>query len=236
MAAEAMSFGQAAERYDQVRPVPPYEAMDWLMPSDGCNVAVDLAAGTGLFTRELLRWSIRVIAIEPDSGMRDVLISKARSQIQAIDGRAEQIPLPDASADAVCAHAAWHWLKPELVVPEAARVLKDGGRLGIAWTGRDPAASWLAELFPGISHDVGLPDGSPFRNIATESYLFTRTMTVPDALDWVASHSFFLTAPAADREAMLDRWRKELEARAGGGVVEIPMRSLCWRADRTGRP
>jgi len=43
---------QVAEGYDRLRPGPPQEALDWLVPRD-CAVAVDIAAGTGLFTRAL---------------------------------------------------------------------------------------------------------------------------------------------------------------------------------------
>ena len=60
---KAVSFGSVAESYDRVRPGPPPSALDWLVP-DGCEVAVDLAAGTGLFTRELLGRAGRVVAVE----------------------------------------------------------------------------------------------------------------------------------------------------------------------------
>ena len=69
---KAASFGSVAESYDRVRPGPAPAALDWLVP-DGCEVAVDLAAGTGLFTRELLGRAARVVAVEPDPRMREVL-------------------------------------------------------------------------------------------------------------------------------------------------------------------
>ena len=37
----AMSFGSIAEDYDGLRPQPPQQAVDWLVPP-GCGVAVDL--------------------------------------------------------------------------------------------------------------------------------------------------------------------------------------------------
>ena len=48
-----MSFGSIAEDYNELRPQPPRNAVDWLVPP-GCEVAVDVGAGTGLFTRTLL--------------------------------------------------------------------------------------------------------------------------------------------------------------------------------------
>lgn len=57
----ATSFGNAADSYDRVRPGPAAAAVDWLVPAD-CDLVVDLAAGTGLFTRALLGRAARVVA------------------------------------------------------------------------------------------------------------------------------------------------------------------------------
>ena len=48
----ALSFGSIAENYNELRPQAPQNAVDWLVPA-GCGVAVDVGAGTGLFTRTL---------------------------------------------------------------------------------------------------------------------------------------------------------------------------------------
>ncbi len=143
-AEQATSFGNVAETYDRVRPGPPGPALDWLVPA-GCGVAVDLAAGTGLFTRALLGRAARVVAVEPDPRMRDVLARRTPG-LDVRAGRGEAMPLPDASADAVFVSTAWHWLDLPRAVPEIARVLRPGGRLGIIWTSRDRDDDWVAEL------------------------------------------------------------------------------------------
>src|ERR1700677_1419168 len=124
----ATSFGQIADDYDRLRPGPPEEALDWLVPTD-CVTAVDLAGGTGLFTRALRRRVTQVVAVEPDDRMRAVLAAKS-PDVRAVAGRGEAIPLSEASADGVFVSSAWHWLDPDLAVPEIARVLRDGGRVG----------------------------------------------------------------------------------------------------------
>jgi SAM-dependent methyltransferase len=142
-----MSFGAVARDYDRLRPSPPPEAVDWLLPARR-DVVVDLAAGTGLLTRALSGKAGHVIAIEPDERMRSVL--QARSPgVEVLAGRGEAIPLPDARADAVFVSSAWHWMDPEVAVPEISRVLRDGGRFGVIWTGREPRIEWLhvAEWF-----------------------------------------------------------------------------------------
>jgi SAM-dependent methyltransferase len=139
-----MSFGAIAEDYDRLRSGPSEEAVGWLLPQ-GAQVVVDLAAGTGLFTRALARKVGQVIAVEPDPRMRDVL--RARSAgVQVMAGTGEAIPLPDASADGVFVSSAWHWMDAGRAVPEVGRVLRDGGRFGLIWSSRDRETGWLREV------------------------------------------------------------------------------------------
>jgi SAM-dependent methyltransferase len=218
----------------------------------GCAVAVDLAAGTGLFTRALQSRAEHVVAVEPDRRMRDVLAARS-PEVRVLAGRAEEIPLPDGYADAVLVSTAWHWFDPGRAVPEIARVLKDGGRLGVLWTSRDRAEDWVANLDVIRSpeeprspdevrerlsrqHSVVLPDGAEFGAPQVASFGFTRMISVADTLDWLATASQVIAADSAERDAGLARSRAVLLARAAdGGMVEMPMRSWCWRADRLAR-
>jgi SAM-dependent methyltransferase len=258
----AGSFGRVAETYDRVRPGPAPAAVDWLVPA-GCGAAVDLAAGTGLFTRALLGRVPEITAVEPDGRMRAVLAERTEG-VRVLDGRGEVIPLPDASVDGVFVSTAWHWLDPALAIPEIARVLRDGGRLGVIWTSRDRADDWVAELdllrlsaMPGETreweageprtadqvrekldrhHSVTLPPDAPFGRAEAASFTFTRLMDVDDVVDWLATNSVFITASPASRQAGLARCRAALLAQAtGDSRVEMPLRSWCWRADRLPR-
>src|ERR1700679_130892 len=115
----AMSFGAIAEDYDGLRPQASQQAVDWLVPSN-CEVAVDVGAGTGLFTRTLVGKAARVIAVEPDARMRKVLTDRSPG-VRALEGCGESIPLPDAAADGVFVSSAWHWMDHERAVPEIGR-------------------------------------------------------------------------------------------------------------------
>jgi SAM-dependent methyltransferase len=251
---QATSFGRVADRYDRVRPGPPAAALDWLVPV-GCQVAVDLAAGTGLFTRALLGRVPQVTAVEPDPRMREVLARRSPG-LDVREGRGEAMPLPDGGADAVFVSTAWHWLDLPRAVPEIARVLRPGGRLGVIWTTRNRDEDWVAELdllrqaggdprmtaqvraYLERHHTVTLPDGAAFAAGETASFRFSRTMPLTDLLDWLATSSNVITASAADQEAGLARCREALLGRARPGpggaepVIEMPMRSWCWRAER----
>jgi SAM-dependent methyltransferase len=241
----ATSFGLIADDYDRLRPGPPDEALDWLVPTD-CVTAVDLAAGTGLFTRALRCRVTQVVAVEPDDRMRAVLAAKS-PDVRAVAGRGEAIPLSEASADGVFVASAWHWLDPDLAVPEIARVLRDGGRLGVIWTNHDHQLDWVSELSRPVGTDPGgrygpprqevtLPADAPFENIASVSFTLPRIMTVGDAVDWMDTYSGLITASDTEQAAGRARTREVLLRRADAdGMVEIPVRSTCWRADRVPR-
>jgi SAM-dependent methyltransferase len=245
----ALSFGAIAEDYDRLRPTPPADALDWMVPQP-CQVAVDVAAGTGLLTRALVGRAGRVIAVEPDDRMRAVLAGRSPG-VEALRGTGEQIPLPDASADALFVSSAWHWLDPDRAIPEIARVLRDGGRFGVLWTSRDRDIDWVRDLDRGPGDPpwdaesesrhrrmraVGLSGAEPFANVAIQSFGFTRRMQVDDIVEMVASYSAVITAPDAERRGLLDATRGKLEARfPGEGEIDVPMRTWCWRANRLAR-
>jgi SAM-dependent methyltransferase len=246
----ALSFGSIAEDYDGLRPQAPLEAVDWLVPP-GCEVAVDVGAGTGLFTRTLVGRVAQVIAVEPDVRMRKVLTARSPG-VRAVEGRGESIPLPDASADAVFVSSAWHWMEPERAVPEIGRVLRDGGRFGLIWTSRDREVDWVRnlDLLPGqdtseaespdrfhLRHqNVVLPEPQIFHNIAREMFRFVRTMTLSDAVAMVGTYSRVIVASPEDRAQRLAHARTALQERfPGADTIDIPMRAWCWRADRIAR-
>lgn len=244
-----MSFGSIAEDYDVLRPQAPPDAVDWLVPP-GCQVAVDVAAGTGLFTRTLVDRVPRVVAVEPDARMRKVLAARSPS-VNALEGRGESIPLPDAAADAVFISSAWHWMDPERAVPEIGRVLRDGGRFGLIWTSRDRDVDWVRDLDQLAGQDpaeadspdrfrrhqnVVLPDPQIFGNVAHETFAFVRTMTLDDAVAMVGTYSRVIVGSAEDRARRLAHARAGLESRfPRADTIDIPMRARCWRADRLAR-
>ena len=249
-----MSFGTIATDYDRLRPGPPEAAIDWLLPAD-CRVAVDVGAGTGLLSRALARKVPRVVAVEPDERMAAVLQDRSPG-VEVVRGRGEAIPLPDASADGVFFSSAWHWMDPERAVPEIARVLRDGGRFGVIWTSRDREVGWVRELNrlrepdwaarteepddqgrPRTRHrEVMLPAGSPFGTAEIAEFAFRRIMTVSDFVAMLGTYSGLITASPEERATGLARVRAALEQRfPGADEIDVPMRSLCWRADRLAR-
>ena len=248
------SFGGIADDYDRLRPGPAPAALDWLLPAHS-DIVVDLGAGTGLLTRALASRAGHVIAVEPDARMRAVLAARSPA-VEVLAGRGEAIPLPDASADAVFVSSAWHWMDATRAAREVARILRDGGRFGVLWTGRDRTTPWLRpdEWFLGpyptneagngaerisVEHDgshVTLPDPTDFVNIESAAYRFNRAMTVRDLIDWMMTYSRVITASDDVKAAGRARAEAALADQfPGAEQVEVPMRTRCWRADRVHR-
>jgi ubiquinone/menaquinone biosynthesis C-methylase UbiE len=97
---------------------------------------VDVGAGTGKLTRDLVPTGARVVAVEPLAEMLEQLAA-AVPEAEALAGSAEELPLEDGSADAVVAASAFHWFDPDRALPEIHRVLKPGGALATLGNGRD---------------------------------------------------------------------------------------------------
>ena len=126
-------FGNAAREYELGRPVWPGELIDRTaaeleLGSDA--TVLDLGAGTGKLTRDLVPRFQRVIAVEPDASMLAVL-EEVVPNAEARVGPAEAIPVPDASADAVFTAEAFHWYASDETVAEIVRVLRPRGGLVI---------------------------------------------------------------------------------------------------------
>jgi SAM-dependent methyltransferase len=134
-AARGDRFGNAAREYELGRPQWPAELIDRLSGELGLgadSTVLDLAAGTGKLTRDLVPRFGQVFAVEPDSGMRAVL-EEVVPGVEALAGTAEAIPLADGSVDAVFTAEAFHWFASDETVAEIVRVLRPGGGFVIFW-------------------------------------------------------------------------------------------------------
>ena len=198
---------------------------------------LDLGAGTGKLTARLVERGLNVVAVDPIAEMLEVLRS-ALPGTPALLGTAEEIPLPDNSVDAVLVAQAWHWVDPERAIPEVARVLRPGGRLGLVWNTRDERLGWVKDLgrIIGPEHDpfsqqVSLP--APFTDSERHQVEWTNYLTPQAVVDLVASRSYCITSPERVRSQVLDEVRELLAthpALAQAAGVALPYVTVGIRA------
>lgn len=234
---QASSFGAVADLYERGRPPYPPEAVDWLLPGNASRV-LDLGAGTGKLTRQLRDRGLDVIAVEPSAGMREQL-ARAVPGVTVHAGSAEEIPLADGSVDAVLVAQAWHWVDRGRAVPEVARVLVPGGRLGLVWNIRDEREDWVAGLGrilhdPGEhrSQDRGLI-GAPFGPVERCDVEWKHRLRPDELIDLAASRSYVITMPDEQRAAVLAAVRRLAGAHAGlagSDELVLPYVTECYRA------
>jgi SAM-dependent methyltransferase len=230
----ARSFGPIAGRYERGRPPYPPAAVDWLLPRTA-RAVLDLGAGTGKLTRELLRRGLDVTAVDPSGGMLDEL-RRVLPAVPALTGRAEDIPLPDHCLDAVVVAQAWHWVDPGRAVPEVARVLRPGGGLGLVWNVRDERTDWVRRLGQIMQSPAQIRDvrvGPPFAPPEVRDFPWTHRIGRDQLLDLVASRSYIILRPSDERAAILAQVRQLLAthpALVGRTLFELPYVTRCVRA------
>jgi ubiquinone/menaquinone biosynthesis C-methylase UbiE len=238
-----LSFGSVATDYDRYRPSPPPQMLDWLIPP-GAQAVLDLAAGTGAVTRELIGRAPRVIAVEPDERMRAVLTARC-PEAEVLAGRGEDIPLPDASVDAVLISSAWHWLDPDRAVPEITRVLRAGGVLGVIWISRDERVPWVAE-FNGLAREsrggdrrpagrrrreVAFPPGTPMSAVEQHTVEYSLPMTKDELAGLLGTYSGVITLDPQRRADFSRRVRAFLD-RQPWDRTDLPLICRCLRSRR----
>ena len=231
----ARSFGSVAKAYDKARPDYPAKAAAWLMGGEARTV-IELGAGTGKLTRQLVEQGHDVHATDPDPEMLRVL-QEACPGVRTSIATAEAIPAPDRSVDVVVAAQSFHWFDPDVALPEIARVLKPGGHIALVWNVRDERIPWvrrLGRIFGNAdqnnSGDV-LVASDLFGFVEEESFGFWQLIDRVSILDLARSRSPIATLGEEEREAKL----AEVSAfydEYGRGMdgMQLPYLAQCFRA------
>jgi ubiquinone/menaquinone biosynthesis C-methylase UbiE len=216
-----LSFERVAADYERARPAYVEEAVDWALGRLGLapgGRVLDLAAGTGKLTRQLLARGLDVVAVEPGDEMRAVLEHELPG-VEALAGRAEAIPLGDASVDGIAVGQAFHWFETESALAEMHRVLRPGGGFALLWNQlnqddpllgavddllrpRDPArrSRWREHY-----------DSRRFGPLEERAFYEVRPMSADQLAAWVASTSRVITAPT-EEQVEIDREVRRLAA------------------------
>lgn len=220
----AKGFSSAADVYERARPGYAPEAVDWLRERLGIGpgrVVLDLAAGTGKLTRDLVPSGATLIAVEPLDEMREHLV-RAVPGVDARGGTAEDLPLEDASVDAIVCAQAFHWFDPGRALPEIRRVLRPGGALALVYNSRDlddrvqKTLDDMLEPYRGTAsrhwverHEEVLSESPLFGDVEHRAWRHDQPVTLDLMLEVVASRSYVASLDEAARGELLDEIRRE---------------------------
>jgi demethylmenaquinone methyltransferase/2-methoxy-6-polyprenyl-1,4-benzoquinol methylase len=138
--AELLSFGQNG-RWRRAM-------IDQVLPAPG-GVILDVASGTaGVAVQLARRSSARVVGVDLTEqmlrqGRQNVARAGLTSRIALTGGRAEQLPFPDASFDALTFTYLLRYVEdPQGTLAELARVVRPGGRVASLEFCSPPSAFW----------------------------------------------------------------------------------------------
>lgn len=231
----ALSFGVVAETYNDVRPpyfVPLVDRAHEVLNLDSRSRVLDLGAGTGRLTRELVGRCRSVIAVEPDDEMRSLI-----SVGTVLAGAAEAIPLADASVDAVFVGEAFHWFDARRAVAEIARVLRPRGGLAVIathWWETNPPLPEPALTFLRAPHERTADqrrgpwqsafDGSSFEPLRSERYEEEITVDADRLLELFSTTSAIAALDDDQHTSLLTAVRSLL-----AGPYRLPIKhELSW--------
>jgi SAM-dependent methyltransferase len=251
----AHSFNDVAAAYEVGRPRYDDHAIEAIaVAAGGGPRLLDVGAGTGRLAGPLLQKGFDVVAVEPLDAMRAILTEHIGAE-RALAGRAEELPLPDASVDGAVCSDAWHWFDGARAADELARVVRPGGGVVICvthprWYGSDDAPDWWLDL--GVVH-AALPkgdhpyltghrrlddgfDGHPaFEPIERHDEPFVHATDRAGIVAHWASMSFVATLPDEQRATFLEELEAML-ARRGIEEIDIPYRAELWVTRRRPAP
>jgi ubiquinone/menaquinone biosynthesis C-methylase UbiE len=193
---------RTAEAFKAVREIPRDGLVEWreavrrhLRPTRGMTL-VDIGAGTGQFATALSDWfDLSVLAVEPSAAMRAQI--PQTPAIQALEGNASAMPLPDDSADAAWLSLVIHHIPDlEAAAHEIRRVLRPGspvlirqgfpGRLdGVELVRWFPETARVVDTYPSVAATCEAFAAAGFRQVALEQVRETYPSSLSDFLGQV---------------------------------------------------
>ncbi len=238
----AHSFGGVADAYERGRPTYPVEAVQWMLGEQPLTV-LELGAGTGKLTRVVNQLGHDVHATDPDPAMLEVLEREVPG-VRTAEASAEEIPLADASVDAVIAAQAFHWFDLDRALPEIARVLRPGGRVCLVWNYRNEKIPWVRRLGTLIGTQENQQDPAQalifserFGFVEDREFTHWQTVDRKSILDLVLSRSNVAVLDERGRDAKLaevlafyDEYGRGMDG------MQLPYVTRCYRADVLERP
>lgn len=213
----AESFGQAAQNYDKFRPQYPEALVQKVLASSTPNGprVLDVGSGTGILAAHLREAGCEVLAVEPDSQM--AALAKAKGLIVEESTFEDWAPA-GRTFDIITFGQSFHWVDPDLALPQIAQALNPRGILALAWndiqatgeTGRNLASILRRFSPPPTPSSERANDEHPVlsdlknKGFGAEELAFEESLVYSrdSWLSMVFTHSAQLTMDPAERDQM----------------------------------
>ena len=240
-----LNYKNKGVTYQSGRPSYPAEVYSYLFSAaglyDGASVT-DVGAGTGLFTKGFLPYSLNITCIEKDQDM----LAQLKENITGatiLEGSAEHLPLPDHTQQLITAATAFHWFDADAFRLECRRVLKERGFVALLWNNMDYECPILRSqteinqrLCPLFHGYRGLRIQSAetftpfFADGKWETRFFQNDMTVDaDAFLRRALSSSYAPNPGdSNYEQYVQETNAVFAAHAENGLATIGMQTACY--------
>jgi ubiquinone/menaquinone biosynthesis C-methylase UbiE len=227
--------------YDSSRPDYPVDALEYFVSSFGLSATsrvLDLGAGTGIFTRQMLPYVGTMTAVDPSESMREALQTSTQD-VEVLEGSDIDIPLGDESVDVVFVAQAFHWFNAPRALEEIHRVLKPNGGLGLIWNERDESVDWVLSLSRAMQWDTKQPydvgadfteivASGPFKDIERVTFAHSQTLSREGLLRRVLSTSYISTMMDEQRDLLMSDVIKVVEKLAQ--PIVLPYNTTAYSA------
>lgn len=207
-------FSQRSEEYAARRPRYPAALYAWLAgQAPGRELALDLATGNGQAAVGLADHFAVVVA--SDASAAQVERAFVHPKVRYAVAPADASGLPPQCADLVTIAQALHWLDPQTLWPEVARVLRPDGVIAVWCYDLVRVDAAVDGLLDRHYHQTVGPYWPPERKILETGY---RTVPFPFAeIVGIPNFAMELTWTAADLLAYLGTWSATERYRASRG-------------------
>lgn len=246
-------YSAESESYERGRPGYPAGLVDELLDAlevDSYTRVLDVGAGTGKLTRQIVSRVAWVGAVEPVAAMRDQLRHHV-PHAAAVAAVAEALPVAMSSVDAVLCAQTFHWLDGPHALAEFARVLRPRGGLGLIWNTKDENVEWVAEV-EALVDSVHGPTATPryktghwrdafegrsgWQPLETSSGSYIQPSTRDDVVARVLSSSAVGALDPKGRDRVTDAVREILERHDLPASFDFPYLTEIWWTRPEGRP
>lgn len=131
-----LRFDSIAERYHQVRPRYPDELWGALFDMVGLRAGarvLEVGAGTGISTEELVRRGFHVIALEPGEAMAAMIQRRLgdTGRVEVVVERFEDWEMPEEPFDLAVGATSLHWVDRSLLRERLPTLVKPGGHAAL---------------------------------------------------------------------------------------------------------